>query len=79
MFVRMAIGRDRGEVRDIRFEEAQAMLKNGRAVKVDFDESDAMGKKDIARPADPVPSERSTGSLIAGRTVRRFGKKRRRA
>jgi hypothetical protein len=77
MFIRIAQGRDQGEVRDVRFEEAQAMLKNGRAVKVNFDEEDAMGKKEM-RVVNPVPSERSTGSLLAALTSRKAKRRSRR-
>jgi hypothetical protein len=37
MFIRIATGRDRGEVKEFDFEVAQGMLKRGDAYRVDFD------------------------------------------
>jgi hypothetical protein len=41
----MTNGRDRGEVRDFNFEDAQALIKNGHAVSVNFNEADPLAKK----------------------------------
>jgi hypothetical protein len=45
MYIRMTGGRDRGEVRDFNFEDAQALIKNGHAVSVNFNEADPLAKK----------------------------------
>jgi hypothetical protein len=45
MYIRMTGGRDRGEVRDFNFEDAQALIKNGQAVSVNFNEADPLAKK----------------------------------
>lgn len=49
-YVRMTGGRDRGHVLDMRNEEAEAMLKDGRAVPVDFSEPNPLGFREIEDP-----------------------------
>lgn len=48
MYVRMTGGRDRGEVKEFSVEDAQAMLRKGQAVRVNFDEADPLGKREMA-------------------------------
>lgn len=45
MYIRMTGGRDRGEVRDFNFEDAQVMLSKGQAVLVNFNDADPLAKK----------------------------------
>lgn len=45
MYIRMKSGREPGRVVDMRDEEAKAMLADGRAVKVDFDDPCAFETK----------------------------------
>ena len=47
MFIRMADGRDRGQVLDVIEEEARALLATGQASSVDFGESDALGLREV--------------------------------
>jgi hypothetical protein len=45
MFIRMKSGREIGRVLDMRDEEARAMLADGRAIEVDFDDPKALETK----------------------------------
>jgi hypothetical protein len=45
MYIRMTGGRDRGEVKDFAFDDAQVLIKNGHAVSVNFNEADPLAKK----------------------------------
>jgi hypothetical protein len=41
----MTGGRDRGEVKDFAFDDAQVLIRNGHAVSVNFNEADPLAKK----------------------------------
>jgi hypothetical protein len=63
MYIRMTGGRDRGEVQDFSFDDAQAMLRSGQAVPVDFNEPDPLGKRaevEEIRSQIPVISSQSS-------------------
>lgn len=52
MYIRMTSGREPGRVLDMRDEEAHAMLGDGRAIKVDFDDPRALETKTEFDPRD---------------------------
>jgi hypothetical protein len=49
-YIRMTDGRDRGHVLDVPFVDAQAMLRDGKALAVDMSKPDALEFKPIANP-----------------------------
>jgi hypothetical protein len=53
MYVRMADGRERGQVLDMVEDVGRAMLANGQALPVDFDEPDPLGAREL-KAIEPV-------------------------
>lgn len=45
MYIRMTSGRERGEVKEFNFADAQDLLRSGQAVAVTFDGADPLAKK----------------------------------
>lgn len=76
MFVRLNIGAYSGEVRDLAFEAADAMIKNGSAEKVDFSQP-ALPPRELAptpaKAVDLFVDSLATSSPAAA--ARRLGKK----
>lgn len=46
-YIRLTDGRDRGHVKEMPFDEAQAMLGNGQALPVNFNEPDPLGFREL--------------------------------
>jgi hypothetical protein len=55
MFIRMTSGRDRGEVKEFSFTDAQDLLRTGQAVKVDINEADALTTKTDIEEVKALP------------------------
>jgi hypothetical protein len=64
MYVRMADGRDHGQVLDMVEDVGRAMLANGQALPIDFSEPDPLGAREIMKIADSaeVPVATALGS-----------------
>lgn len=74
MYIRMTGGRDSGEVKEFSFDDAQALLKNGHAVPVDFNEGDPLAKRnvkveEVPLPAVVPPRTLDTPAVMAGKTI----------
>jgi hypothetical protein len=79
MFIRMTSGRDRGEAKEFSFTDAQDLIESGRAVVIDFSETDPLAKIDnfevrdrqsqLAAPALQLarPDSAGTQSIMANR------------
>jgi len=67
-YIRMTTGRDRGEVKDFPFPDAQRMLALGQALPVNFDEPDALGFRELVLPTaelQQLPTPDSTPAFQA--------------
>lgn len=53
-YIRLTGGRDRGQVKDMPFPDAQEMLALGQALPVDFDEPDPLGFRELETPVTTV-------------------------
>jgi len=62
-YIRLTGGRDRGEVKDMPFNEAQEMLSLGQALPVNFDEPDPLGFRELPRPIQQAIEEKEISIL----------------
>lgn len=53
-YIRLTDGRDRGHVKEMPFDEAQAMLGNGQAVPVNFNEPDPLGFRECSNQPSAI-------------------------
>jgi hypothetical protein len=74
-FIRMMDGRDRGHVKEMPFDDAQAMLSNGQAVLVNFNEPDPLGYREMPEKSQEcdfkvtVPQKPAGGSEPSAQPV----------
>ena len=55
IFVRLKFGRDAGQVKEMRFDEARELIAKDLAVRVNFEKEDAQALAVAVRPAAPAP------------------------